>query len=71
VISISHLPQIARFADRHFLISKEFKNNQTYSTATPLENGARVREIARLMAGSAINTDVLKAAELLLAKSRT
>jgi DNA repair protein RecN (Recombination protein N) len=70
VISISHLPQIARFADRHFLINKEFKNNQTYSTATPLENGARVREIARLMAGSAINADVLKAAELLLAKSR-
>ena len=68
VISISHLPQIARFADCHFLITKEFKNNQTYSTATVLENGARVREIARLMAGSAINADVLKAAELLLAK---
>jgi DNA repair protein RecN (Recombination protein N) len=70
VITISHLPQIARFADRHFLINKEFKNNQTYSTATVLENNARVREIARLMAGSAINTDVLKAAELLLAKSK-
>jgi DNA repair protein RecN (Recombination protein N) len=70
VISISHLPQIARFADRHFLINKEFKNNQTYSTATLLENSARVREIARLMAGSAINADVLKAAELLLAKSK-
>jgi DNA repair protein RecN (Recombination protein N) len=71
VISISHLPQIARFADRHFLISKEFKNNQTFSTAVPLEDGDRVREIARLMAGSAINADVLKAAELLLASSRT
>jgi DNA repair protein RecN (Recombination protein N) len=69
VISISHLPQIARFADRHFLITKEFKNNRTYSTATVLENGARVREIARLMAGSAINADVLKAAELLLART--
>ena len=71
VITISHLPQIARFADRHFLINKEFKNNQTYSTATVLENSARVREIARLMAGSAINADVLKAAELLLAKSQS
>jgi DNA repair protein RecN (Recombination protein N) len=69
VISISHLPQIARFADRHFLINKEFKNNQTFSTATILENSDRIREIARLMAGSAINADVLKAAELLLAKS--
>ena len=70
VISISHLPQIARFADRHFLINKEFRNNQTFSTATVLEDGARVREIARLMAGSAINGDVLKAAELLLVRSK-
>jgi DNA repair protein RecN (Recombination protein N) len=70
VISISHLPQIARFADRHFLIRKEFKDNQTYSTAVVLEDDDRVREIARLMAGSAINEDVLKAAELLLSKSR-
>ncbi len=70
VISISHLPQIARFADRHFLINKQFKNNQTFSTATVLEGEARVGEIARLMAGSAINADVLKAAELLLARSK-
>jgi DNA repair protein RecN (Recombination protein N) len=70
VICISHLPQIARFADRHFLIRKEFRNNQTYSSAAVLEDGERVREIARLMAGSAINDDVLKAAELLLARSK-
>ncbi len=70
VICISHLPQIARFADRHFLIRKEFRGNQTYSSAEVLEEDERVHEIARLMAGSAINDDVLKAAELLLAKSR-
>jgi DNA repair protein RecN (Recombination protein N) len=70
VISISHLPQIARFADRHFLIRKEFRNNQTYSSAAVLEDDERVREIARLMAGSTINADVLKAAELLLARSQ-
>jgi DNA repair protein RecN (Recombination protein N) len=70
VISISHLPQIARFADRHFLIRKEFRDDQTFSSAAVLEDGERVREIARLMAGSAINADVLKAAELLLARSQ-
>jgi DNA repair protein RecN (Recombination protein N) len=70
VISISHLPQIARFADRHFLIRKEFRDDQTFSSAAVLEDGERVREIARLMAGSAINDDVLKAAELLLARSQ-
>jgi len=66
VICISHLPQIARFADRHFLIRKEFRNGQTFSSAAALEGGERVQEIARLMAGSAINADVLKAAALLL-----
>jgi DNA repair protein RecN (Recombination protein N) len=70
VICISHLPQIARFADRHFLIRKEIRDNQTYSSAVVLEEGERVREIARLMAGSTINADVLKAAELLLARSQ-
>jgi DNA repair protein RecN (Recombination protein N) len=70
VICISHLPQIARFADRHFLILKEIRDNQTYSSAAVLEEGERVREIARLMAGSTINADVLKAAELLLARSK-
>lgn len=70
VICISHLPQIARFADRHFLIRKEFRDNQTFSSAAVLEGKERVREIARLMAGSTINADVLKAAELLLARSQ-
>jgi DNA repair protein RecN (Recombination protein N) len=70
VICISHLPQIASFADRHFLISKEFKDNQTFSSARELQSAERHQEIARLMAGSAINADVLKAAERLLEKNR-
>ncbi len=69
VICISHLPQIARFADRHFLIRKEVRGERTYSSASVLEKEERVREIARLMAGSAINADVLKAAELLLSRA--
>ncbi len=70
VICISHLPQIARFADRHFLIRKEFRDNQTFSSAVVLEEGERISEIARLMAGSTINADVLKAAELLLDRAK-
>jgi len=70
VICISHLPQIACFADRHFLIDKQFIDNQTFSSAKVLERQEKVAEIARLMAGSVINPDVLKAAELLLDKNR-
>jgi DNA repair protein RecN (Recombination protein N) len=69
VICISHLPQIASFADRHFLISKEFQNDRTYSSAKILAHPERIQEIARLMAGTAINPDVLKAAERLLDKN--
>ncbi len=68
VICISHLPQIACFADRHFLITKEFKKNETFSSTRALGEDERVSEIARLMAGSAVNNDVLNAARNLLSK---
>jgi len=70
VICISHLPQIASFADRHFLIRKEFRDGQTFSSARPLEGEARVHELARLMAGSVVSDDILAAATQLLSRSR-
>jgi len=69
VICISHLPQIASFADRHFLIQKEFRENKTFSFVNTLSPEERIEEIARLMAGSAVNETVLKAAENLLSKN--
>jgi len=71
VICISHLPQIASFAESHFLVSKEFKKNQTFSYVEELPDKDRVKELARLMAGSAVNDDMLKAAQQLLEKNRT
>lgn len=70
VICISHLPQIAAYADRHFLISKEFKDDQTFSSTRPLSDEERISEIARLMAGSAVNEDVYNAARNLLQKRK-
>ncbi len=70
VICISHLPQIASFAESHFLVSKEFKKNQTFSYVEELSDKDRVKELARLMAGSAVNEDMLKAAQQLLEKNR-
>ena len=52
----------------HFLIKKEFKNNRTYSFADELSYKGKVEEIARLMAGSAVNNDVINAAKNLLAR---
>ena len=70
VICISHLPQIASFAESHFLVSKEFKKNQTFSYVEELSDKDRVKEIARLMAGSAVDENMLKAAQQLLEKNR-
>ena len=70
VICISHLPQIVAFADRHFLIQKEFKQDQTFSFTTELNDDETVQELARLMAGRDVNQDVLAAARNLLTSVR-
>jgi DNA repair protein RecN (Recombination protein N) len=52
VICITHLPQIASFADHHYRIAKRVTNDRTFTTVEKLAPEARVEEIARLMAGS-------------------
>ncbi len=69
VICISHLPQIASFAASHFLVSKEFSRDETFSFVKELSPDEKVKEIARLMVGSRVNEDVLKAAQNLLVKN--
>ncbi len=54
VICITHLPQIASFADHHFRIAKRVANDRTFTTVEKLENESRIEEIARLMSGSHI-----------------
>jgi len=70
VICISHLPQIASFAESHFMVSKEFKKDRTFSFVNELSQEERVSELGRLMAGSVVSGDVLKAAQNLLEKNR-
>lgn len=69
VICISHLPQIASFADHHFQVSKEVRGSRTFSSVQQLDLEERRREIARLMAGTSSHEDVLKAAARLLEKN--
>ncbi len=66
VICISHLPQIAAFADKHFLVKKEFKNNNTFSYTEELTEEDRINEVGRLMAGSNMDESILKAAKTLI-----
>jgi DNA repair protein RecN (Recombination protein N) len=51
VICVTHLPQIACFADRHHSVKKEVRSGRTMTVVDPLEKDARVEEIARMLGG--------------------
>ncbi len=51
VICITHLPQIAAFADAHFRVYKEVLGERTFTRIKRLEGGERVEEIARMLGG--------------------
>lgn len=65
VICITHLPQIARFADRHFLVEKKVVGEQTLISAKPLTEPERVNEIARMHGGEETEVGLAHARELL------
>lgn len=66
VICVTHSAQIASNADEHFLIQKEFVDDRTYTSVTPLDFEARKKELARIMGGLEITDTLLKSAEELM-----
>jgi DNA repair protein RecN (Recombination protein N) len=51
VLCITHLPQVAASAHRHFAVAKEFDGERTVTTVGELEQKARVAELARMLGG--------------------
>lgn len=68
VICVTHLAQIACFADRHLLIQKFIDGERTKTSVTPLEMQGRVEELARIIGGESISETTLCAARELLTK---
>ena len=68
VFCITHLPQIARFADQHFRVEKSVEGNLTTITAKLLTPEERVEEMARMHGGEATVTTLAHARELLEGK---
>jgi len=62
IICITHLPQIASFADQHFKIEKSIEKDRTFTAVKKLAFDGRVDEIARLMSGSRITDAALESA---------
>jgi DNA repair protein RecN (Recombination protein N) len=51
VLCITHLPQVAAAASAHYVVTKEFTEERTYSRLGEVKTKARVREIARMLGG--------------------
>ena len=51
VIAVTHLPQVAAFADHHFVVTKDDDGAVTSSSVINLDEGSRVDELARMLAG--------------------
>lgn len=69
VILITHLPQIAAFADSHFKVFKKVENKRTNTFVELLNNKARTQELANMMSGQEKSEISLKHACELISKA--
>ncbi|GAA1233414.1 DNA repair protein RecN [Streptomyces aureus] len=70
VVVVTHLPQVAAFADRQLLVEKTNDGTVTRSGVTVLEGEDRVRELSRMLAGQEDSETARAHAEELLATAR-
>ena len=70
VLCVTHLPQIAAFADQHFLIDKRDSGGRTKTKVTLLDDQARTHEVARMVSGAMVTETSLQHAAQMIAGSR-
>jgi DNA repair protein RecN (Recombination protein N) len=68
IICITHLPQIAKFGEHHFSISKHVDDGRTKTAIQPLSREDRTKEIARMLGGEKITQTTLDHARELLGR---
>ena len=57
VLCVTHLPQVAAFADAHFRVTKLGDAEAVRADVAPISGAARIEELARMLAGSAITAE--------------
>ena len=67
VICVTHLAQVAVYADHHLLIEKAEQDGRTFTTIKPLEGRGRVEEIARMISGENLTETAIQNAREMLA----
>ncbi len=66
VICVTHMPQIASCAERHYQVFKEERHGRTFTCVELLDEGHRVEEIARMLSGNEMSTISRKHAQELI-----
>jgi DNA repair protein RecN (Recombination protein N) len=70
VLCVTHLPQIAAFADQHFLVEKHERQGKTKTSVRLLKEEERAEELARMISGAKLTDTSLRHAEQMLKTSR-
>lgn len=66
VVCITHLPQVAKFADTHLLVAKKFGDGETDVSVDALGEEERVEELARMLAGRSVSEKTFEVARELI-----
>jgi DNA repair protein RecN (Recombination protein N) len=69
VLCVTHLPQIASFADHHYRVEKREVDGRTVAAIEELDSAARTREVGRMLSGQRLTPEALKHAEQLIRMS--
>jgi DNA repair protein RecN (Recombination protein N) len=69
VLCVTHLPQIAAFARRHFSVSKEVVEGRTETITKSLNDSERVQELSRMLGGETITLATRRYASEMLERS--
>jgi DNA repair protein RecN (Recombination protein N) len=70
VLCVTHLPQIAAFADQHFVIEKQEKQGRTKTSIRLMNDDDRTEEIARMLSGERLTDTSRKHAEQMLKSAK-
>jgi len=70
VLCVTHLPQIAAFADQHLAVEKREKDGRTQTRIRVLDDRARTHEVARMLSGAKVTDTSLQHAAQMIAGSR-
>jgi DNA repair protein RecN (Recombination protein N) len=70
VLCVTHLPQIAAFADQHLVVEKRESEGRTKTQIHTLDDSARTHEVARMLSGAKVTETSLQHAAQMIAASR-